>query len=231
RLKARSAPPTRVSRLADQNTRRAPSHQCIPETKGPECPVYPYEPPRTSAFQRLRARRAPSTRVSRLADQNTRRAPSHQCIPEAKGPRSPCPTYHTLPDTSPINGRLRLPTPVARHIATHRHLPWQGLSQLTPAAVALASPRPVAWRHGRPTRVQVQSHVTHLGYSVADRSGRPEHPSPRKAPINRGGTHKSRSVFGINILALEGGHPPFQQPKLTLAPRATDHSSHGRAKL
>ncbi|GMN71381.1 hypothetical protein TIFTF001_052660 [Ficus carica] len=35
----RSAPSTRVSRIADQNTRRAPSHQCIPEAKGPECPV------------------------------------------------------------------------------------------------------------------------------------------------------------------------------------------------
>ncbi|GMN71504.1 hypothetical protein TIFTF001_055539 [Ficus carica] len=31
-------------------------------------------------------RSAPSTRVSRIADQNTRRAPSHQCILEAKGP-------------------------------------------------------------------------------------------------------------------------------------------------
>ncbi|GMN58139.1 hypothetical protein TIFTF001_027241 [Ficus carica] len=118
-------------------------------------------------------RSAPSTRVIRLADQNTRRAPSHLCIPEAKGPRSPCPTCHTLPDTSPIKGRLRLPTPAARHIATRRHLSWQGLSLLTPAAVALAPPRPVAWRHCRPTSVQVQSHVTHLGYSVADPAGPP----------------------------------------------------------
>ncbi|GMN73250.1 hypothetical protein TIFTF001_055330 [Ficus carica] len=174
----------------------------------PECPVYPCEPDSRPEYQ-----------MSPLAP----------CIPEAKGPRSPCPTCHTLPDTSPINGRLRLPTPAARHIATRRHLPWQGLSLLTPAAVALVPPRPVAWRHGRPTRVQVQSHVTHLGYSVADPAGSPRAPEPAKAPINRGGTHKS-SVFVINILALEGGHSPFQQPKLTLAPRATDHSSHGRAK-
>ncbi|GMN40933.1 hypothetical protein TIFTF001_010157 [Ficus carica] len=73
---------------------------------------------------------------------------------------------------------LRLPTPAARHIATRRHLPWQGLSLLTPATVALAPPRPVAWRHCRPTRVQVQSHVTHLGYSVADPAGLPRAPEP-----------------------------------------------------
>ncbi|GMN59082.1 hypothetical protein TIFTF001_028169 [Ficus carica] len=124
---------------------------------------------------------APSTRVSRLADQNTKRAPSRLCILEAKGPQSPCPTCHTLSDTSPISGRLRLPTPAARHIATRRHLPWQGLSLLTPAAVALAPPRPVAWRHCRPTRVQVQSHVTHLGYSVADPAGSPRAPEPTKS--------------------------------------------------
>ncbi|GMN69447.1 hypothetical protein TIFTF001_038499 [Ficus carica] len=124
------------------------------------------------------SRSVPSIRVSRLSVQNTRRATSHQCIPEVKGPRSSCPTCHTLPDTSPINGRLRLPTPAARHIVTRRHLPWQGLSLLTPAAVALAPPRPVAWRHCRPTRVQVQSHVTHLGYSVADPAGSSRAPEP-----------------------------------------------------
>ncbi|GMN42609.1 hypothetical protein TIFTF001_011835 [Ficus carica] len=95
--------------------------------------------------------------MSRLAEQNTRRAPSRQYIPEAKGPRSPCPTCHILSDTSPISGRRRLPTPAARHIATRRHLPWQGLSLLTPAAVTLSPPRPVAWRHCRPTRVQVRA--------------------------------------------------------------------------
>ncbi|GMN43710.1 hypothetical protein TIFTF001_012902 [Ficus carica] len=125
-------------------------------------------------------RSAPSTRVSRLADQNTRRAPARQNVPEAKGPWSPCPTYHTLPDISPISGRCHLPTPAARHIATRRHLPWQGLSLLTPAAVALSPRRPVAWRRCRPTRVQVRSHVTHLGYSVADPAGLPRAPEPAK---------------------------------------------------
>ncbi|GMN47481.1 hypothetical protein TIFTF001_016662 [Ficus carica] len=47
----RSAPSTRVSRIADQNTRRAPSHQCIPEAKGPEYPVYPCEPASRLEYQ------------------------------------------------------------------------------------------------------------------------------------------------------------------------------------
>ncbi|GMN30848.1 hypothetical protein TIFTF001_002999 [Ficus carica] len=157
--------------------RALPSFRSSPASR-PEYQTSPI----ASASQKQRARSASCTRMSQLADQNTRRAPSHQCIPEAECPRSPCPTCHTLPDTSPVNGRLRLPTPAARHIATRRHLPWQGLSLLTPTAVALAPPRPVAWRHGRPTRVQVQSHVTHLGYSVADPAGSPRAPEPAKGP-------------------------------------------------
>ncbi|GMN19213.1 hypothetical protein TIFTF001_046924 [Ficus carica] len=164
---------TRSSVTATASTKSAPGTKCRPHSVR-------RLPNRRSSLASCQS--APSTRVSRIADQNTRRARSHQCILEAKGPRSPCPTCHTLPDTSPINGRLRLPIPAARHIATRRHLPWQGLSLLTPAAVALAPPRPVAWRHCRPTRVQVQSHVTHLGYSVADPTGSPRAPEPAKGP-------------------------------------------------